>query len=615
MKSLLTCLGLCLMVLWADAARAEVSAERQAQTQQVFDRLVAVSTPPAGIPWPPRFEIVEKNDINAYAVIRKKDDGTLDPVVVCFSGLLDKVIEGDADRLAYVLGHELAHHTLGHTKEKPARTEFLRVTFTRGQELAADRGGAELALRAGYSLRGGLSALHKMSDLGLNYSSFEGLSTDHPSMLDRIAQLDHDQEALWRSMSSFDNGVYFLLVQNYSLAERAFRQVTKEFPKAYEAWADLGYAQLMQYADALDSRDLGHFDVGQIAAGGFYRRPKSLEGKARGVNLALWLEATHSLGEALKLKPDLALAKANLGIAFLLRPAGKDPAQAVALLEEALKLAKQDDNIDPVSRLAVELNLAVAYDASGNGAKAAATMARVETAMKAPKPPGSGALDNALAYNRALLLTRAPDTQRTQLAIKELERYLQQTGPALAWWQLAYQRYSGLCKQSGVAAKAETALLAQSGEVRMRPVAGLAMGMSEVALGQSVAEARRVMGKPASEGVAVPGSRLVELDYPAMGVKVLAGEEVLAIILAGENAPGLPVRAMGLGAKSFELKPGMTSAELDRRMGDADYDFRQLTDPETNYRFYNDLGVAVLVKNGKVLEVVISQIPKQSQRM
>jgi len=44
--------------------------------------------------------------------------------------------------------------------------------------------------------------------------------------------------------------------------------------------------------------------------------------------------------------------------------------------------------------------------------------------------------------------------------------------------------------------------------------------------------------------------------------------KVLAIILAGEHAPGLPVRALGLGAKSFELKPGMTSAELDQRMGD-----------------------------------------------
>ena len=36
----------------------------------------------------------------------------------------------------------------------------------------------ELALRAGYSYVGGLSAIRKMIDLGLNYSSFEGLAAD-----------------------------------------------------------------------------------------------------------------------------------------------------------------------------------------------------------------------------------------------------------------------------------------------------------------------------------------------------------------------------------------------------------------------------------------------------
>src|SRR6267142_781560 len=53
LKSLLTCArlclagvclaGVCLMVLCAGTAQAEISAERQAQTQQVFARLVAVA--------------------------------------------------------------------------------------------------------------------------------------------------------------------------------------------------------------------------------------------------------------------------------------------------------------------------------------------------------------------------------------------------------------------------------------------------------------------------------------------------------------------------------------------------------------------------------------------
>jgi len=46
-------------------------------------------------------------------------------------------------------------------------------------------------------------------------------------------------------------------------------------------------------------------------------------------------------------------------------------------------------------------------------------------------------------------------------------------------------------------------------------------------------------------------------------------------------------------------------------MGDVDYDFRQLVDPELNYRFYSDMGVAVLVKSGRVVELVIGQVPKR----
>jgi len=45
-------------------------------------------------------------------------------------------------------------------------------------------------------------------------------------------------------------------------------------------------------------------------------------------------------------------------------------------------------------------------------------------------------------------------------------------------------------------------------------------------------------------------------------------------------------------------------------MQDADYDFRQLTDPDVNYRFYKDLGIAVLIRDGVVSEMIISQIPK-----
>lgn len=593
-------------------ALAEVSEPDRALAEQVFQRLLVSVPPPSDMPWPPKLEIVDKDEINAFATMRRQDGGQY-PVVVCYNGLLTRVVEGNADRIAYVLGHEISHHILGHARATPGGTEFLRATFSRDQEIAADRKGMEFALRANYSYLGGLSAIRKMIDLGLNYSSFEGLAADHPSWFDRIALLDKEQAGLWRAMSSFDNGVYFLLVQNYPLAERAFRQVTKDFPGSYEAWANLGYALLMQYADSLDMEDLRRFDVGQIVVGGFYRRPKSLEGKVRGINEELWWDAVGALRESIRLKPDLSLPRANLGVAYLFRPAGKDPGKAAQLLEEASQLADKDFSLDPVSRVAEAINLAVAYAALGSAEKAMSTLSQVETSLKNRDRTlfrEDRSVSNALAYNHALLLAQSPDGERQRLAIGELENYLRQTDSSLAWWQLAYQRYAVLCKQSGTAPKTESTLLSQM-TVRFRPVAALDLRKGQIALGQSLAEAKVQLGVASSSSAVVRGTNVVRLDYPNQGIDVIGTDEVLAIVLSGDKASAIGIREMGLGTKSIELKVGMTSADLDRLLGDSDYDFRQLVDPDLNYRFYSDLGIAVLSQGGKVTELVISQVPKR----
>src|SRR5258708_36106306 len=189
-------------------------------------------------------------------------------------------------------------------------------------------------------------------------------------------------------MSSFDNGVYFLLVQNYPLAERSFRQVTRDFPDSWEAWSNLGFAQLMQYADALSAEDLLRFDVGQIVTGGFYRRPKSLEGKVRGIHEELWVEAVKSLEEALRLKPGLSFTDAGLGVAYLIRPAGRDAAKSVQFLEEAVKLAERDDSLDTPARLAGELNLAGGFTAPGGGGKGLGVLGRGWVAPAGEEEPG-----------------------------------------------------------------------------------------------------------------------------------------------------------------------------------------------------------------------------------
>lgn len=579
--------------------------------QQVFQSLLRVAPSQSAIQWPPTLKIIDKPDINAFATI-EMIDGKPQSIVVCYRGLLQKVIQGDPNKLAYVLGHELAHHILGHTRQLPAQTDFVRATFTRPQELEADRRGMELSLQAGYSYDGGLSAMRKMIDLGLNYSSFEGLSSDHPSWYDRIAQLDKNQAGLWRSLSAFENGTYFLMVQNYPLAERSFRQVTKAFPNSDEAWANLGYALLMEYIDSLDESAIRHFDVGQVVIGGFYRQSRSLEGQLRGINEELWWDSVGALREAIRLNPSLSLPKANLGVAYLFRPAGKDPGKAAQYLEEASALAANDQSLDPVARLAEQTNLAVAYEATGNSQKALLTFGAIESSLEAPalsNARNTFSISSALAYNRAFLLADSLDPKVQTIALEDLKHYLKRTDPGAVLWKTAYSKYSGLSKKMGIAPEPESTIFANDSP-HFRPIDSLPIDTTQVALGDDFSQLKARMRTEDRVSTLIPNTNLARIDFPDRGIGVIGTDQVLAFVLQGGNAPAITLKETGFGSKTSRVYIGMPTRDLDALMQDADYDFRQLTDPDVNYRFYKDLGIAVLIHDGIVSEMIISQIPK-----
>jgi tetratricopeptide (TPR) repeat protein len=607
------CFGVCVLLFAPILGRTQVRETDEALAQQVFKQLLTAVPTPQQAHWPPELVIVDKEDVNAYASIGKTNAG-IQPVVVCYNGLLQRVIEGNPDRLAYVLGHELAHHILGHTQVPKGDTDFLRATFGRAQELDADREGMTLAVRAGYSFSGGLSAIRKMIDLGLNYSSFEGLSNDHPSWYDRITQLDKEQASIWRSLSSFQNGTYFLLVQNYELAQRAFRQVTKDFPGADEAWANLGYAMLMEYADSLDEADIQRFNVGQIVTGGFYRRSKSLEAHVRGVNEELWWDAVGALREAIRLNPDLSLPRANLGIAYLFRPAGKDPGKAAQYLEEAAKLAQKDSSLDPVSRLAESANLAVAYSAVGDNAKALEELAKVDQSLQSletRRSRSTASVSNAVAYNRAFLLAQSPDKAEQKRALNDLEGYLRNSDPSGMWWNSAYRKYSDLGKTFGFAPQ-PASVVHRDPNLHFRPVTDLLISSSRIALGDPMTgEKSRFGGAPTISPV-IPRTNLVRYSFDPLGISIIGADEVLAIVLTGANAPALTLHELGVGNQTHQIRVGMSVNDLDGLMQDADYDFRQLIDAGTSYRFYRDVGIAILIRDGLIVEIAISQIPKEA---
>src|SRR5208337_3083263 len=100
------------------AARAEVTQTDRELVDQVKRRLLAVAEPVAGYAWPPTIKVVDKDEIQAYAHDASKD-GQVRPEIVVMAGLLHRVVQGNADRLAFVLGHELGHVILKHIQRPP----------------------------------------------------------------------------------------------------------------------------------------------------------------------------------------------------------------------------------------------------------------------------------------------------------------------------------------------------------------------------------------------------------------------------------------------------------------------------------------------------------------
>lgn len=134
--------------------------------------------------------------------------------IVFFTGILDKLQLTD-DEVALVMGHEIAHALREHARERAAKQAITNVgaiaisiltgsnaagqlasvggdllgrRFSRGDETEADLVGMELAARAGYDPRAGVSLWQKMGAVSKGVPP-QWLST-HPSSASRIKTIE-----------------------------------------------------------------------------------------------------------------------------------------------------------------------------------------------------------------------------------------------------------------------------------------------------------------------------------------------------------------------------------------------------------------------------------------
>lgn len=583
----------------------------------VMDRLLQTDLVRKNYPrefiWPPFVYIqpASKKIFNAFAGPYAKEVGSGKYRVRAFitEGYMDAIVKEDPEILAAIMGHELAHITKGHLFDKVV-VDLAGLALSRQQEIEADLEGVRIAGAAGFSPRSGVkAAMREWEKLG-DYSNFEGIRVSHPSWADRLALLDQNEKELWQAMAAFQNGVYFLHSEQYETAVDCFVKVTDEFPKCAEAWANLGYARLMLYCDSLSETDLRNLGIAQFAAGGFYARPEGLV-SARG-DEKLWLEAVSALKTAVKKDDKLVLARANLGLAYLVHPKGKDVKEALGYFRSAYN--PKDKGVNNLNLAALLVNFGVAEMAAGQTSSAAD---KFRIAKQALPPRGAAIrhqLDLAILYNQAILKAGEGRDGKAQ-AFRELEDYLNRASPDSTWWPLAYERYGTLGKELGFEPLPKEKLAARFGGKLVRMVGSLEIDAGKrIVLGDATAGAFKLLGREPRAGIPIyQRSRVNRYRDVAPGIDLLADHQVLAIFLTSEKAPPVYVQGQDRGSKKEKLYVGMTTREFLAVVKDQPADPVFLDRSAVEYIFMPELGVGIRLDGERISEIVLAQPPRKTR--
>lgn len=622
------------LALTGTRLHAEVTDRHETAARTAFDRLVSQIDQPEGWDiWPPRLVIVDRNEVQALAYPAATDEGIV-PTVEVYTGLIERVADFDPDVLAFVIGHELGHLVYSHSQLSVERAKVyggVKISTAimaagRDQELEADFFGMQLALKAGFSHQGIQQALKGMAKAQADnyYCSFEGLKTTHPSwdIRAKFLQKDEVQRELWRSMIAFRNGVLFLETENYVHAEFCFRKVVEEFPDCYEGWANLGYALLMQYADALDEENLRGFDIGHLAVGGFYRRPDSLSARVRGINENLWFEAVGAFRESLRIKDrlgiddDLLLVKANLAVAYLIHPAGKRVGESEQYFSEVLELIehpRNQDKLDPIVKASILVNAAAGRPLEESRAKGIREKLQQIVRQEPDSAQEIETLTAALGYSQAMHLSASQAKQEQSSAHALLERYLATISPASSWWPIAYEEYGRICEMVGKTPKApeEFNRLGVSDwrtVTNIRLPDGLIVGLS-----QSADDLFPKLGDADMVIPIIAGTNLKTRRYKDLGISILGSHEVLAIFLTSPTAPQITLSRPGVGGEKQQLSVGMTRRDLELLLGDEWHvEYTSIDDVDKIYHLYRDVGLAARFEKGHVAELVIVSVPRKN---
>src|SRR5512135_20778 len=160
--------------------------------------------------WNWEVHVITSDELNAFCMPGGK--------IMFYSGLINKLHLSD-DEIAIVLGHEISHALREHSREQVSQAiaaqtaidvgaallgldsgstnlatigyeNFVQTKFSRTDESEADRMGLELAARAGYDPRAGVTLWQKMIQASKGGGQAPEFLSTHPAEANRIREIE-----------------------------------------------------------------------------------------------------------------------------------------------------------------------------------------------------------------------------------------------------------------------------------------------------------------------------------------------------------------------------------------------------------------------------------------
>ncbi len=629
-------------------APQKATAFTKADLERMVAELSAAIPQNAGLIYPIDSDVLQDDDVNAYANI---EDNPKDPkkpqaimrVKTGFLKFLDRACEkgyvvgldpndpkrtfrlkpGDQVRLLRaVVAHEMGHLSRGHVLSamKPGD---LKVIYTRETEREADAVGAAALQRTGHSVQDAQDMLLMLdaysTEMGVGDS--ERLLGDHADCKRRAAAISSNPAVL-RSLIEFDLGLAFAEARDNVAAMAAFDRAYAKEPRLKESTVNAALSAVVIYWDQLDPRIRGNWyrpDFGPLMKSPI---SQGRDGAIRDEDRKRYADAVAHAAVALRALPNDPRALEVAGLVQVLDPDGAPAnlAAGIANLQKAAAMAMR-----PEDRLRLANNLAVGLQRSGQAVKGVETMVAAQRASTVANVTvgenlGRQAFPKSLAKDAAT----AADAMRNYLVL---------TPNFGGRYEEVQRAYASLCSGFGIKPQP----VESKGSVGFLTVLSLSDGGQTLRLFDKYADVQRKLGagdvtlgiKPSGEDRFQAGKAVGTFEARFRGGNVLGLFQAKSSDPDPDEIEMLRITSYSPGAalvmrlsdarveREYPIAVGMAQSELDKIYPTSKLPSVQLLRVGSleEWKYYPGLNFGVCLRDGKVAGITVTpvKLPKKSE--